>query len=103
MADIRQEQIFEDIRAERVRQEQLHGEHNELDPLDWQYIGIIVEELGEASQALQYAKKSLNEVEPEEMLAILESYREELIHTTASGVMALERVGNLIEAIALNL
>jgi hypothetical protein len=46
------------IKDERARQDELHGEENaKTKVLDYKWIAVIAEELGEASQALDYIKR----------------------------------------------
>lgn len=81
--------IFDLVLEERARQERLHGEYNNAIPLfDFEWIGITLEELGEASEALQYIKNQ-GEVTPD----LIEHYEHELVQVIASAWQILERLG----------
>lgn len=81
--------------AERERQDRLHGEHNSGVPtLDFEWIGIATEELGEASEALQYLKRAVahKSLDKETADYYFNEYVKEVTQFTAVGVQLLERL-----------
>lgn len=90
MALTTQEYVLRLIAKERGRQDELHGEHNKnLPAFDFEHIGIIAEELGEASQALQYIKRQSELTED-----VYEAYLNELVQTAASACQVVEKLIN---------
>lgn len=83
------ERVFDLIRAERLRQQKLHGEFNDKhSPLDYHFIAVILEELGEATQVLSYIKRQPIDSQDD---SLLDDYIKELVQTGASVVAVLEK------------
>jgi hypothetical protein len=83
------EYIYSLVLRERERQEKLHGEYNaSIDTFDFEHLGIIMEELGEAAEALQYIKAQKEY--PSD--ALVEHYLSELVQTAASCWAVVEKI-----------
>lgn len=87
--------IVNELVNERKRQDRLHGEYNsKLGALSTRKLNIIMSELGEASQALDYVNRYLDSVSPEErdetFITLKEAYRQEIISVAAFAVNILE-------------
>lgn len=88
------ENILNEIKAERERQNVKWGEQNHS-PIEW--IGILTEEVGEASkEAVDYHFAKVNHKGSDEKLIELEegltisNYRKELIQVAAVAVQMIE-------------
>jgi NTP pyrophosphatase (non-canonical NTP hydrolase) len=88
------QRILHAIEVERDRQDRLYGESNsKRDPLDYAFIAVLAEEVGEASQALQYARGRRKETgEPASIHESLAEYESELVQAAAVCVQILERI-----------
>lgn len=79
--------ILNELNYERMRQDLLHGKDSMHTPFVW--LSIILEELGEASRAaMQGSSWREGTVQVGDFRG--SAYREELIHTAASCIAAIE-------------
>lgn len=76
--------VLEEVRQERLRQTELWGEQDHL-PIVW--MGILMEEVGEAAQQATLHHMHLEHVEPP---TTKRRYREEMIQVAAVAIAAIE-------------
>lgn len=82
--------IFDSISVERDRQDEKHGDSNALlSPFALDYIAFIAEELGEASQILQYI---LSDVNRRDDVTLTDHYISELTQVAALCVQVIEKI-----------
>lgn len=86
--------IVNELVNERRRQDRLHGEYNaKLNALSSRRLSIIMSELGEASQALDYLERYLDSTQDKNsdtFHTLKEAYRQEIISVAAFAVNILE-------------
>ena len=82
------EKILQEIIEERNRQNQLHGDYNKnITAYDSDYIMLIIDQLGSASQVLQYLQRQKMFDE-----TLAKEYKKQLVQVAALVVQVIEKI-----------